>query len=71
MKPIPAARAKAQFLALLDTVERTGEDVVITRRGRPVARLARLEAAQRDPVRWRARLTGDVVAPLEEAWSAR
>ena len=39
MKTIAATDAKAKFAALLDAVER-GETVVITRHGRPIARLA-------------------------------
>lgn len=37
MKEIPAAKFKAQCLALLDSVD--DEGIVITKRGRPVARL--------------------------------
>lgn len=37
--------AKNRLSALLDAVER-GEEVVITRRGRPVARLTRAEAGR-------------------------
>jgi prevent-host-death family protein len=39
MKEIQASAAKARLAELLDEVER-GETFVITRRGRPVARLA-------------------------------
>jgi len=38
MKTVQASEAKARLLQLLDDVER-GETVVITRHGRPVARL--------------------------------
>jgi prevent-host-death family protein len=38
MKTVPASAAKAQLLGLLDEVER-GETVVITRHGKPIARL--------------------------------
>lgn len=38
MKKIQASIAKAQFAELLDEVER-GETVVITRHGKPIARL--------------------------------
>ena len=38
MKQVQASIAKAQFAELLDQVER-GETVVITRHGKPVARL--------------------------------
>lgn len=39
MKTIQASEAKAKFLRILDDVER-GESVVITRHGKPVARLS-------------------------------
>lgn len=69
MNTIAAGKAKAQLLALLDTVERTQQEVVITKRGRPVARLAPLPV-KRGSLRARARLVGDVITPLEETWSA-
>lgn len=39
MRTIQASEAKTHFLRLLDEVER-GESVVITRRGKPVARVS-------------------------------
>lgn len=66
---IPAAKAKAQLLSLLDQVERTRQEVVVTKRGRPVARLAPLDA-RRPPVKARARIVGDLVAPVDEGWEA-
>ena len=39
MRTIPVAEAKAHFSELLKAVEQ-GEEVVITRRGRPVARIS-------------------------------
>ncbi|HEX3552299.1 MAG TPA: type II toxin-antitoxin system Phd/YefM family antitoxin [Thermoanaerobaculia bacterium] len=39
MREIRASEFKAKCLAILDEVERTGEMVVILKRGRPVARL--------------------------------
>lgn len=38
MKPVQIAEAKAHFSALVERVE-AGEEIVIARRGRPVARL--------------------------------
>lgn len=38
-RSIPAGRFKAQCLAILDEVSVTGEEVVVTKRGRPVARV--------------------------------
>jgi len=39
MRSIPAARFKAQCLKLLDDVAETGETIVVTKRGKPVAKL--------------------------------
>jgi antitoxin (DNA-binding transcriptional repressor) of toxin-antitoxin stability system len=44
MRSVGLAQAKAQLSALLDAVE-SGDEVVITRRGQPVARLVRENAA--------------------------
>jgi prevent-host-death family protein len=46
MKQIQASMAKAQFAELLDDVER-GETVVITRHGKPIARIVREEDERR------------------------
>ncbi|HXO86493.1 MAG TPA: type II toxin-antitoxin system Phd/YefM family antitoxin [Gemmatimonadales bacterium] len=46
MKQIQASQAKAQFAELLDQVER-GETIVITRHGRPIARLVREDDERR------------------------
>jgi prevent-host-death family protein len=43
MRTIPAGRFKAQCLRLLDDVAETGETIVVTKRGKPVARLAPIE----------------------------
>ncbi len=39
MRSIPAARFKAQCLRLLDEVAETGETIVVTKRGKPVAKV--------------------------------
>jgi prevent-host-death family protein len=41
---IPASRFKAQCLAILDKVERTRESVVVTKHGRPVARVVPIDS---------------------------
>jgi prevent-host-death family protein len=46
MKQVQASQAKAQFAELLDQVER-GETVIITRHGKPVARLVPDEETRR------------------------
>jgi prevent-host-death family protein len=43
MRTIPAARFKAQCLRLLDEVAETGETIVVTKRGKAVAKLEPVE----------------------------
>ena len=71
---IPAGEFKARCLQLMDEVEASGGEVIITKRGRPVARLVPLAGAARPDVfgcmRGSVTIIGDIVAPLEEPWEA-
>ena len=58
MREVQSSEAKARFSQILDEVER-GETVVITRHGKPVARIAPEENARREGVR-------KAIAELEE-----
>lgn len=49
MKQIQIAEAKAHFSALLERVE-SGEEIVIARRGKPVARLVPEPQTKRDAI---------------------
>jgi prevent-host-death family protein len=49
MKQVQASAAKARFAELLDDVER-GETVVITRHGKPIARIVPDEDRRREDV---------------------
>jgi prevent-host-death family protein len=71
MRTVAAARFKAQCLRLLDEVAETGETIVVTKRGRPVARI--------EPVEEPPSLKGSVVYLVDddallfstgEAWDA-
>ena len=70
MKQIPAAKFKAQCLALLDRVD--DEGIVITKRGKPVAKLAPCDDTPADAF---GILAGsvlghdDIVSPDPDAWS--
>jgi prevent-host-death family protein len=70
---IPAAVFKAECLKLMDEVARTGQQVVITKHGKPVARLVPI-AAQSSTLfgymKNTVKIKGDVVAPIDEEWSA-
>ena len=71
MKSIAAGRFKAECLALLDEVAATGASLVVTKRGKPVARVV--------PVVEPPSLVGSVrvlvsedqlLAPIDEVWDA-
>jgi prevent-host-death family protein len=40
---IPAGEFKAQCLALLDEVAETGKEIIVTKRGKPVAKVVPIE----------------------------
>lgn len=69
---ISASRFKARCLALLDEVAETKVPLVVTKRGRPVARLVPMEDAEE------ATLLGsvsyareeDLLEPVDESWDA-
>jgi len=71
VRTIPAGRFKAQCLKLLDEVAESGETIVVTKRGKPVAKL--------EPVEQPPSLRGSVIylvsdeeliAPIDEVWNA-
>lgn len=47
---VPAAEFKAKCLEFMDVVRETGAEYVVTKHGRPVARLVPCEAAERAPL---------------------
>lgn len=71
---IPAGKFKAVCLKLMDEVDRTGEEVVITKRGRPVAKLVPVEAAQTRAtfglLSDQTAVYGDIVEPTGAEWEA-
>ena len=75
MKTVQASEAKTHFLRLLDEVER-GESIVITRRGKPVARIMpdsqhNTERARRAAAAIRALRAQTKPVSIEEILSAR
>jgi prevent-host-death family protein len=66
---MPAGEFKARCLAVLDEVAESGREVVITKRGRPVARVAPLTddvPSLIGSVRYASE--DDVLAPIDDSW---
>jgi prevent-host-death family protein len=70
-RTITASEFKARCLALLDEVRATRETLVVTKRGKPVARVVAMEdEGPPRSLRGSVRVHGDLVAPLDESWDA-
>lgn len=70
-RTVSASRFKAQCLAMLDEVAATGEEIVVTKRGRAVARVS----AATEPESLRGSVTFNVsdeelIEPLDIEWDA-
>lgn len=70
-RTISASQFKAHCLAMLDEVAATGEEIVVTKHGRAVARILSVG----EPVSLRGSVTFNVsdealIAPLEDEWDA-
>lgn len=66
MKTVPAAKFKAQCLSLMDDILETGEEIIVTKRGKPVVKVTRVRGAQK-PFIGRlvgiVEVTGDLLEP--------
>ncbi len=71
---IPAGRFKAQCLQLIDLVKEKRSEIIITKRGKPTARLVPMDDSK--PVRLFGYLkgsvtvVGDITRPIDEPWDA-
>ncbi len=72
-KTIKASEFKAKCLQLMDEVAATGEEIVITKNGRPVSKLIpyrekpkTLFGIDRDKIV----ILGDIVEPIDVEWEA-
>ena len=73
MKTIQAGKFKAQCLALLDKVAQTHEPMVITKHGKPVARLLPYSKEKEGfgtPLKGLATFVGDIISPVDTEWEA-
>lgn len=65
---IPAGQFKARCLGILDQVARTGETVIVTKRGKPVAKVVPVEEKPRKSLRGSVTVLGDIVGPIGVDW---
>lgn len=74
MQTIKASEFKSRCLALMDEVAATGEPLLITKNGDPVAELHPHAGARRETPfglhRGLVAIEGDIVSPIDEPWEA-
>lgn len=72
---VSASHLKAKCSEVLDQVERHKKSVIVTRRGRPIARLVPFENDEPrelyGSLSGSVRFWGDVIEPLEVEWEAK
>ncbi len=71
-REIPAGEFKAKCLKLMDDVAATGEELIITKRGKPVARLVPAKEERRSLLgctKGSIKILGDIIEPaLNPGW---
>lgn len=71
--PVPAGKFKAQCLQLMENVRRDHHSYLITKRGKPVARLVPIADDTADVLGYMGdtvTIHGDIVAPIDVEWQA-
>ena len=71
-RTIKASEFKARCLALMDQIAESGEEIVITKRGKPVAKLAPCESRPRTlfGAGGEIAIHGDIIEPIDVEWEA-
>jgi len=72
-RTIKASEFKATCLRLMDEVANSGEEIVITKNGRPTARLVPCRKQFRDwfgADRGSIEILGDIISPVDAEWEA-
>ena len=70
-RTVKASEFKTECLNLVDEVLKSGDDIVITRNGRPVAKLTPYRERLKTPFgrdRGRIKVLGDIVSPMPAEW---
>ncbi len=71
---ISATEFKAKCLKLIDEVAQTHEPLVVTKRGKPVAKVVPIESEEPDSwfgyMAGTIEIVGDIIEPIEQEWAA-
>jgi len=73
MHTIKASEFKAKCLSLMDEINETGEELIITKNGTPVSKLLPYKSKPKTLFgidQNIIKITGDITAPIDEEWDA-
>jgi prevent-host-death family protein len=72
---IGAGAFKMRCLQLMDEVQRTRDEIIITKRGRPVAKLVPLPSTSKEAIfgflKGTVKIHGDIISPTGGPWDAQ
>ena len=72
VRRIAAGEFKAKCLRLLDEVQQSRQEIVVTKRGRPVARILPAEEPKESIIgrmKGTGVILGDIISPIDVKWS--
>ena len=72
-RTIKASEFKSKCLKLMDEVAESGIEIVITKNGKPVAKLTALQERPKSLFgidKGRLKITGDIISPIDVEWEA-
>ena len=71
---ISATEFKAKCLKLMDEINKTHEPIIVTKRGKPVAKVTPIETEDKQSyfgyMAGTISIIGDIITPVEEPWAA-
>ena len=73
MKVVKASEFKAKCLKLMDEVAESGEPLLITKNGKPVAELGPVTRKRRSLIgahEGQIKILGDIISPIDVEWEA-
>ena len=73
-RTMKASEFKAKCLGLMDEVAENGSEIVITKHGKPVAKLTAFQERPESLFgagRGRMKILGDIISPLDVEWEAQ
>lgn len=73
MQSIAAGQFKAKCLALIDEVSQTNESIIITKHGKPLAKLVPFDSSKKHydkPLKNKVTFVSDIISPIDVDWEA-